>query len=89
MFKGASKFLQSGQGRDTSRPIRRYRPRTRAEQRCWWYPVINHHLSLGVPLEQKYGSKFPRWLSEEVQSFTVARWLQYWNPKTGKPLRIR
>ena len=30
----------------------------------------------------------PAWLAEEVNSFTIDRWLAYWDPKTGKPLKV-
>ena len=83
MYKLASKSLQRAVGRDTSRRLRAYAPRTRAEMRKWWYPVIQHHDHHGTSVAVAYGKKFPAWLNAEITRFTSAKWLIYWDRKTG------
>lgn len=89
MYKATSQNMQRMKGRDTSRRVKVYVPKTRAEQRKWWYPVIEHHYSTGTDIRDSYAKLFPTWLEREIQSFTTERWLAYWGRKRGRPARAK
>src|SRR5271165_5397080 len=78
LYKTVSRNMQRGAGRDTSRTVRPYQPRSRAEHRKWWYPVVEHHAKTGVDLFATYRRKLPAWLATELRNFTIGRWLGYW-----------
>jgi hypothetical protein len=61
-------------------------PRTRAQLRVFWFPVVRHHADANISVADKYGLKFPTWLEREVDRLTSARWLTAWDEKTGKPM---
>ena len=54
----------------------------------WWFPVIRHHFATGESIQAKYGRKYPGWLAAEVSNFGMARWLSYWDQKTGRAVRL-
>jgi len=60
-------------------------PRTKAQIRSWWYPVIEHHSEIETSVKVKYRKTFPAWLDEELNRFSPEKWLRYWDRKTGKP----
>jgi hypothetical protein len=61
-----------------------YEPRTKTQQRKWWWPVIEHHYKIGTNVRDAYGKRFPGWLEDEVRRISPQRWLAYYNRKTGK-----
>ena len=87
MYKTLLQNLQRGWGRDLSPPVQEYVPRTRADIRCRWYPVITHHQTL-TSVRAKYGKRFPAWLAEELGRFTPEKWLRYWSRTTGQPQKL-
>ncbi len=84
MYKAAARHLLR-----KKRPSPVYRlkpePRTRAQLRVFWFPVIRHHADARISVADKYGLRFPTWLEREVDRLTPARWLLSWDEKTGKP----
>jgi hypothetical protein len=62
-------------------------PRTRAQVRAFWFPVVRHHLDANISVADKYGRRFPTWLEREVDRMTPARWLLAWDETTGRPKR--
>lgn len=88
MYKNRSRQMQRGPGRDVSLRFREDIPPPRADQRKYWYGYV-HKRSLGSGRTRLIRDpKVPAWLAEEVNSFTIDRWLAYWDPKTGKPLKV-
>ena len=85
MYKTTVANMQKARGRDTSRKIVPYKPRTKAEKRKWWFSVIAND---GLGFLGKYRAKVPGWLADEVKSFGVKKWLAYWDKKTGKPRHL-
>lgn len=85
MYKTAARNLL--RRRRPSRPakVRPPVPKSRAQLRMFWFPVIRHHAEANISVADKYGLKFPSWLEAEVDRFTPRRWLDYWDQATGKP----
>lgn len=86
MYKAAARHLQRRR-RPTSVYRLKAEPRTRAQLRVFWFPVIRHHVDARISVADKYGLRFPTWLEREVDRLTPARWLLLWDDKTGKPRR--
>ena len=88
MYKNRSRQMQRGPGRDVSFIYRDDIPLPRADQRKRWFPYVQKR-ALGSGRKRPIRDpKMPAWLAEEVNSFTIDRWLAYWDPKTGKPLKV-
>ena len=83
MYKAAARHLLR---KKRPNPVSRVRlePRTRAQLRVFWFPVVRHHVDANISVADKYGPKFPLWLEREVDRRTPARWLTVWDEKTGK-----
>jgi hypothetical protein len=60
-------------------------PKSRAQLRAFWFPVIRHHTEANISVADKYGRTFPSWLEAEVDRLTPHRWLAYWDQTTGRP----
>lgn len=89
MYKTAARNLLRRRRPSPSVKVRRPAPRSRAQVRVFWFPVVRHHAEANISVADKYGGKFPSWLEAEVDRFTPVRWLAYWDPANGKPRRPR
>lgn len=88
LYKRASRFLQttarSGAENSKARRPKAYEPRTKTQQRKWWWPVIKHHQRIGTNVRSAYGKRFPQWLELELHRLSPECWLAQHDRKTGK-----
>lgn len=87
MYKTAARNLLRRKRPSPSPRFTPVAPRSRAQVRVFWFPVVRHHAAANISVADKYGPRFPTWLESEVDRFTPARWLAYWDPASGKPRR--
>lgn len=58
---------------------------TRADKRS----LIYREVSLLGEHGRVQSLKCPAWLKGEILVLTPARWLRYWNPRTGRPKKVK
>lgn len=85
MYKTAARNLLRRRRPSRSVKVRPPVPKSRAQLRTFWFPVIRHHAEANISVADKYGLTFPSWLETEVDRFTPQRWLVYFDQTTGKP----
>jgi hypothetical protein len=83
LYKGLSQRLQRSVGRLIGTRFRPYVPKTKAQLRSWWYPMIAQSLKVGTDIQKHSSARLPGWLRVEVESYGMTNWLASWNKKTG------
>src|SRR5690554_6739233 len=95
MYKSASKNMQRSIGRDLSRRPRLLDPKTKRQNRRFWFPVIDGLYSDTHLLNELDSSYFdelektsmPDWLKYEIRASGYQNWIDKWLKQASPMVR--